>query len=197
MLGGAVGALQGRRAFAHHGRDMHKRSASLALYVRQCSHRPVDLPHKVHVDHAPELIGLCLVEGGEEANSREVYPGVEPTVLIDGSLGDGLYLLELGDVGHHGPRLAVEFPYLALQGAQTRLAPGRDHYLGAPLCETEGRLAAYSARGTHHHDNLVLNRFQFHIGPFLNQSTDTTTYVPALGACKRQTFPAKEHPKPP
>jgi hypothetical protein len=170
---------------------VHERSASLALYVRQRGHRSVDLTHEIHVDHAPELFGLCLVEGGKETYRRKVYPGVESTVLLDGSLGNCLHLLELGDIGDHGRSLTVEFPYLVLQGAQSRLAPGRDHYLGAPLRETKGRLAAYSARGTHHHDNLVLNRFQFHIGPFLNQSTDTTIYVPALGACKQHTFPCQ------
>src|SRR5215218_8221419 len=110
MLGGAVGALQGRRAFANHGRDMHKRPSSLALYVRQCSHRPVDLPHKVHVDHAPELIGLCLVEGSKEACGREVSPSPEPTVLLYRALGDGLYLLELGDIRDHGALLAAKLP---------------------------------------------------------------------------------------
>jgi hypothetical protein len=36
-----------------------------------------------------------------------VYPGVEPTVLLDGNLGNGLYLLELTDVRGHGARLAA------------------------------------------------------------------------------------------
>jgi hypothetical protein len=70
-------------------------------------HRPVDLTHEVHVDHALELFRLCLVERSEEAGGREVYPGVEPTVLLDGALGDGLYLLELGDIRYHGARLAA------------------------------------------------------------------------------------------
>lgn len=75
--------------------------------MRQCGHRPVDLTHEVHVDHALELIGFCLVERSEEACGRQVYPGVEPTVLLNGYLGDVLHLLELGDVGYHGPRLAA------------------------------------------------------------------------------------------
>ena len=86
---------------------MHERPASLALYAWQRGHRPVDLAHQVHVYHAPELLGPRPVEGGEEADGREVHPGVEPTVLLDGSLGDGLHLLELGDVGYHGPCLAA------------------------------------------------------------------------------------------
>jgi hypothetical protein len=82
---------------------VHECPASLALYVRQRGHRPVDLTHKVHIDHAPELIGFCLVERSEEVCGREVYPGVEPTVLLDSALGDGLYLLELGDISRPMP----------------------------------------------------------------------------------------------
>jgi hypothetical protein len=73
-------------------------------------HRPVDLTHEVHVEHAPELFGSCLVERSEEADGREVHPGVEPTVLLDGSLSDGLHLRELADVGDHGRHLTAQLP---------------------------------------------------------------------------------------
>jgi hypothetical protein len=91
---------------------VHERPASLALYARQRGHRPVDLTHEVHLDHALELFWLGLVEGGEEACGRKVYPGVEPTVLLDGALGDGLYLVEVRYIGGYGDSLPAFGSYL-------------------------------------------------------------------------------------
>ena len=91
---------------------MHERPASLGLYARQRDHRSVDLTHEIHLDHAPELLGPRPGEGGEEADGREVHPGVEPTVLLDRLLRNRFDLVEFRYVGGYGRGLSALGPYL-------------------------------------------------------------------------------------
>src|SRR5829696_3020774 len=78
VLGGAVGALEWDRTLGAHRGDVDQRPSTFALYVRQGGHRPVGLPHQVHVYDAPELLRRRLFEGGEEPYRGEVDPRVEP-----------------------------------------------------------------------------------------------------------------------
>ena len=91
---------------------MHERTVSFAFYARQRGHRSVDLAHKVHLDHAPELFGSCLVEGGEEADGCEVHPSIEPTVLLNRLLRNRLNLVEFRCVGGYARSLSALGPYL-------------------------------------------------------------------------------------
>ena len=95
---------------------MHERPASLALYVRQCGHRPVNLTHEVHIDYALELFWLGLVEGCEETDGREVYPGVEPTVLLNRLLRSHLDLVEVRYIGGYRDGPPALGSYLLNQG---------------------------------------------------------------------------------
>ena len=163
---------------------MHERPASLALYVRQCGHRPVNLTHEVHIDYALELFWLGLVEGCEETDGREVYPGVEPTVLLNGNLGDGLYLLELADVGYHGPRRRV-----SLGRPPTSAVPPRS-WQRSPPWHPSPRNGGPS-RGLYRlrHPSPRLPGSRSVSGPhrsFPVRSANTKIYVPVPSTCKRQ-----------
>jgi hypothetical protein len=85
-----------------------------------------------------------------------VHPGVEPSVLLDGAVGDCLYLLEVRHFGGYGRGLPSFASYLIDQGIQSLLAPSRNDDLGSPFSEPERRLAAYAAGGSHQHHHLLL-----------------------------------------
>src|SRR5215208_7795248 len=83
-----------------------------------------------------------------------MHPGVEPPVLLHRTVGYRLYLLVLRSVCDHDRRLAALPSYLFHQRVEPWLAPGRDHHLGAPLCEPEGGLPPYAAGGAHQRHHL-------------------------------------------
>jgi hypothetical protein len=76
----------------------------------------VDLPHQVNIHDPLELPGCRQLECCEEAHRGEVHSGVEPPVLLDGTVGHRLYLVELRSVGDRHGSLATLAPYLLYQG---------------------------------------------------------------------------------
>jgi hypothetical protein len=92
--------------------------------VRQRGHRAVGLPEKVYLDYAPELLGGGLVEGGEDRDSGQVNPGVEPAVRLGCPFRHRLYLLEVRYVGRYRRRLATSAPDLLHQRHESLLVPG-------------------------------------------------------------------------
>src|SRR5215207_3565372 len=133
MLGGAVGTLQRDRAPGEYGGDVHQRPAALALQVRQRGHSPVDLPHEVDLHDPLELLGRDLLQGSKERDGGEVRPGVEPTVLLGGTVRDHLHLLELRDVSGDGYGLPALIPNLLGKGVEPLLAPSANNYPSPPL----------------------------------------------------------------
>src|SRR5918998_3711356 len=119
-------------------------------------------PYTTLFRSALELLRGRLLEGGEEPHRGEVHPGVEPPVFLYGPLSNGLYLLEVRDLGDHGRRLAPSPLYLSYQRVEPLLVPGRDHHFGAALCEAERRLPPYAAGGAHQRHHLFLCRLELH-----------------------------------
>ena len=69
-------------------------------------------------------------------------PGIQPTVLFGGPVGDRLHLLRGVRIGDDGRHLAAAVPDLPDQGGECPPPARGDDHLGAPVGERDGRLAA-------------------------------------------------------
>ena len=138
-------------------------AAAAAVQVRQRGLGAVHLAEQVHLQHAGELLGGCVVEPGDEQDPGHLHPGVEPAVGLHGAVGDGLDLGGVGDVGDDRRGRAARLLDLVHQRAQPGLAAGGDHDRGALLGEPQRGGAADAARGAHHDDDLFGDGFQRYV----------------------------------
>ncbi|HSU09760.1 MAG TPA: hypothetical protein VLK57_11205, partial [Pseudonocardia sp.] len=168
VLGRAVGGLQGDAALRAHRRHRDERAA-VTSQVRQRGLGAVHLPEQVDVQHPRELLGGGVVESGDQQHAGHVHPGVEAPVRVDGSVGDGLHLRGIGDVGDDGGRRAARRLDLGDERCESGLAAGGDDDLRALLGEAQGGGPADAAGGAHHDDDLVCDGFELHGKSFVRR----------------------------
>src|ERR671921_2044845 len=143
-------------------RDVDQGATALSCEVWQRGHRPVYLSHEVHVYDSLELLWSRLLESSEESYRSEVHPGIEPPVLLHGTVDYCLHLFEIRGVCDHGRRFAALAAYLFSEGVEPFFAAGGDDHLGASFSEPEGSLPPYAAGGSHQGYYLLLHGLEMY-----------------------------------
>ena len=130
--------------------------------LRQRGLGPVHLPEQVDLQDAGELLGGGVLEPGDQQDPGHVHPRVQPAIGAYGTVGDGLNLSGVGDVGDDGGGRTALVLDLGDQRAQAGLTTGGHHDLRALLREAQGGGAADAAGGAHHDDDLLGDGFELH-----------------------------------